>query len=632
MSLNNSSGSSSKIPEIDKGHLKRILGIFEVFSVGYADLGSSIFYALGITALFALGATPIALALAGMLFICTALSYAEMSSIYHDAGGSASFARHAFNDTISFIAGWGLLLDYIVTIALSSFTIIPYLTIFFPIFHNHDVRLCSTIFIILTVFGINLMGVRDSAKMSSILMVFTLIIEIVLIGVGLTVAPHILEIFKQLAIGVPGESWSPSWHDFIKGTAMAMVAYTGIESMAQLGSETKKPARTVPRSMMLTMVVLIFMYMGLAVTALSLMTPEQLGGEYKENPIQGIARAIPFGADIFLPMVSVLAVILLFAASNSGLIGASRLSFNMGSYYQLPRFFQKIHPKFRTPYAALAFFTLAAIAVLILCHGHMEIIADLYNFGCQIAFFATHMSLIVMRWKKPDQRKLFKVPFNIRIKGREIPITAILGALATLGVWILVIITKPEGRNLGIVWMALGLALFFGYRKKKNIPITSQVSIEKVVIPDFKPLAIKKILVPLGSGTQVETLQVACELAKLHNATIHLVHIMSVPPTLPLDGAFPEKVGKASALLKAGEAVVLEHGLNVEAELLRSRRIDEAILQMITQRGYDLVILGRMKSTPKFPKGIGEIAEKILMEANCRVWICGIDYTSTILQ
>jgi APA family basic amino acid/polyamine antiporter len=626
---NSSSGSS--IPEIDKGHLRRILGVFEVFSVGYADLGSSIFYALGITALFALGATPIALALAGVVFICTSLSYAEMSSIYHDSGGSASFARHAFNDTISFIAGWGLLLDYIVTIALSSFTIIPYLTIFFPIFLNHEVRLCCTIVIILIVFAINFVGIKDSTKVSSVLMVFTLAIEIVLIGVGLAVAPHILEIFKQLTIGVPGASWSPSWHDFLKGTAMAMVAYTGIESMAQLGSETRKPARTVPRSMMVTMVILILMYMGMAVTALSLMTPEQLGGEYKENPIQGIALSIPFGVDIFLPLVSVLAVILLFAASNSGLIGASRLSFNMGAYYQLPRFFHKIHPRFRTPYAALIFFTLAAIAIVILCHGHMEIIADLYNFGCQIAFFATHASLIVMRWKKPHQRKLFKVPFNIKIKGREIPITAVLGALATLAVWILVIITKPEGRNLGIVWMLIGLAMFFWYRKKKNIPASAQVTIEKIEISKFTPLSIKKILVPLGFGTQIETVQVACELAKLHSASIHLIHIIDIPSTLPLNTLFPDKVEKGTHLLRTGEALVLDYGLNVEVELIRSRRIEEAILQIIRQRSFDLVILGTMKSTLKSPKGVSEITEKILSESPCRVWICGIDYTNATL-
>ena len=131
--------SVSNIPQIDKGTLKRVLGVFDLFAIGYGDLGSSIYYALGVTALFALGATPIAMILAGIVFICTALSYAEMSAAFHESGGSASYARHAFNDLVSFIAGWGLLLDYIVTIAISAFTVGPYLMTFFPALKQADV-------------------------------------------------------------------------------------------------------------------------------------------------------------------------------------------------------------------------------------------------------------------------------------------------------------------------------------------------------------------------------------------------------------------------------------------------------------------------------------------------------------
>ena len=97
-------------------------------------------------------------------------------------------------------------------------------------------------------------------------------------------------------------------------------------------------------------------------------------------------------------------------------------------------------------------------------------------------------------------------------------------------------------------------------------------------------------------------------------------------------GATPKNDEKAHHLLKAAEAVVLEHGLTVETEILRSRRIDEAILQIIRQRGFDLVILGTMTSSLKTPRGVSEITEKILNHSPCRVWICGIDYTRTLLD
>jgi APA family basic amino acid/polyamine antiporter len=111
---------ADKIAQVDRGTMRRSLGVLDLFAVGYGDLGSSIYYALGITTLFALGATPIALMIAGFVFMCTALTYAEMSSILPEAGGSASFSRKNFNDLISFIAGWGLMLDYIVTISISA--------------------------------------------------------------------------------------------------------------------------------------------------------------------------------------------------------------------------------------------------------------------------------------------------------------------------------------------------------------------------------------------------------------------------------------------------------------------------------------------------------------------------------
>src|SRR4030066_2398180 len=115
---------------IKRYHLRRVLGVLAVFSAGYGNVGSSIYYALGIVALAAMGATPIALGAAGILFIFTALTYAEGTAMLPEAGGSASFARHGFNDLAGFTAGWALMFGYIVTIAISAFTIPSYLGYF----------------------------------------------------------------------------------------------------------------------------------------------------------------------------------------------------------------------------------------------------------------------------------------------------------------------------------------------------------------------------------------------------------------------------------------------------------------------------------------------------------------------
>ena len=616
------------ISQIDKGSLKRVLGISDLFAVGYGDLGSSIFYALGITALFALGATPLALLMAGVVFVCTALSYAELTSAFHESGGSASFARHAFNDLISFIAGWGLLLDYIVTIAISAFAVGPYLSEFFPFLKQPDGLIFFAIGIIGVLFTVNFFGIKQSTRASFFLMLLTLATQVVIVFIGFYFTENIWHVFQNLAIGKG--IGTPSWHDFIHGTAMAMVAYTGIESIAQLGAETRRPAHTVPKAIIITMFVLIAVYFGLSTVALGVLSPKALGEDYIQNPITGIVAHLPIGAEFLVPWVGMLAAIVLFVAANAGLIGASRLSYNMGEYYQLPRFFYAIHPRYRTPYFALAFFAVLAILVISASRARLTFLADLYNFGAQIAFFSTHVSLIVLRIKKPHMRRPFKVPFNIPFGKYQIPLPAIIGALATFAVWLLVVFTKPEGRYLGCAWLTFGLIMYFYYRRKSHIPAAAQLTIEKIKIPQYKPVKIKNILLPTRRGLPAEAIQMAMELAKVHGAKLTAISVLEVPFSLPLETEFPERLGAASAVLKMVEAIARDQGVDVEIEIIRARNTADAILDILHLRGYDLVVLGDMKlDHPGTQKGLGLITEQILREANCRVWIIGSESLPT---
>src|SRR3569832_1326977 len=267
----------SSISQLDKGSLKRVLGVFDLFAIGYGDLGSSIYYALGIATMFALGATPLAFLLAGFVFICTALSYAEMSAAFHESGGSASYARHAFNDCISFTAGWGLLLDYIVTIAISAFTIGLYLSYFFPQLNDTTVQMVFTVGVILVLLFLYILGSKESTRTSFFLMIFTVFTQLIVIIVGLLSIEDLTTFFSHIVINKVGVDFSPNWDQFLKGTAMAMVAYTKIESIAQLSAETRTPVRTMPRAILITVGILIFMYFGLTFVGFSVLSPYELG-------------------------------------------------------------------------------------------------------------------------------------------------------------------------------------------------------------------------------------------------------------------------------------------------------------------------------------------------------------------
>lgn len=619
------------VAQLSKRSLKRVLGISDLFAIGYGDLGSSIYYALGITALFALGSTPIALGLAGIVFVCTALTYAEMSSMFHESGGSASFSRHAFNDLISFIAGWGLLLDYIVTIAISSFAVAPYLSYFFPDLKIVPIQAGFTVALIFILFAVNFFGAKQSTRISFFLTGFTILTQFVIIMIGAIFLLNLPYIIEHLRIGVKHVDWSPTWPEFWKGTAMAMVAYTGIESIAQLGAEAKKPERTVPKAILLTMGVLIVIYLGISVVALSAISPKDLGTKYLMDPIAGIAAALPFGSSVLSPWIGVLAAVILFVAANAGLVGASRLSFNMGQYYQLPRFFYRVHPRFRTPYVALAFFAVIAALVVLWSRGQMTFLADLYNFGAMLAFFSAHLSLIVLRFKRPDMKRPFRVPFNIPIGKYSIPLTAVIGCLATAGVWILIVITKPDGRYLGLAWMLVGVLMYFAYRRKKRISAMGQLAIHHIKIPAYKPLKIKKILVPTRGGTQTETVQIACEMAKVHGAQLTAVHVLEVPYSLPLDSQLPSRELAAETILKKSEAIAREYGLDITIKLVRSRSIESAILAELEEGKYDLLVLGSLKSSKESKhKGLGTLTEKMMRESPCRVWVCASTSTSLL--
>lgn len=610
----------SSISQLDKGSLKRVLGVFDLFAIGYGDLGSSIYYALGIATLFALGATPLAFLLAGFVFVCTALSYAEMSAAFHESGGSASYARHAFNDLISFTAGWGLLLDYIVTIAISAFTIGPYLSYFFPALNDTFVQTVFTVGVIVALLFLNIVGSKESTRTSFFLMIFTVFTQLIVIIVGLLSIEDLSKFFSQIVINKAGVNFSPSWDEFFKGTAMAMVAYTGIESIAQLSAETRTPVRTMPRAILITVGVLIFMYFGLTYVGFSVLSPFELGHTYEENPIAGIVAHLPWGSALLTPWVGILAAVTLFVAANAGLIGASRLSFNMGENYQLPRFLYKLHPRFRTPYTALGFFALLAITIVVLSRGRMSYLADLYNFGAQIAFFSTQMSLIVLRIKKPDLRRPFKVPLNIKIKGKEIPIPAVLGAISSFAVWMLIVITKPEGRYVGSAWIAFGLLMYFAYRKKQRMTATGQLVIQKVKVPTFQPIKMKHILLPVRSASQTETMQLACEMAKLHGAEVTAVHIIEVPFSLPLETALPHRVQLAGQVLQTAEAIAREEQVPITMEVLRARNTAEAIMDLVRLKSFDLIVLEAVQAGQQ-DKGMGRIISDILMHSPCRIWI-----------
>ena len=457
---------------IRRYRLRRVLGVAGVFSAGYGNVGSSIYYALGIVALVAMGATPIVLGIAGILFIFTALTYAEGTAMLPEAGGSASFARHGFNDLGGFIAGWALILSYIVTISISAFTIPPYLGYFWePFKESPIIGTAVSLGIVLFLMGINVIGVKETSILNigaAILDIATQV-SLVVIGFILLFSPPVL--FHHMF-----DYW-PTTENLILGIALASIAYTGIETMSQMAEETKQPEKRVPRALIMMIVTVLVIFAGISLVSLSAMPPDKLASEWARDPVAGIAASLPLALlrDVLKPLIAILAGTILLIATNAGIMGISRLAFSLGKHKLVPAVLSRVHPRFKTPYISIILFSI--IGLIIISPGFFATdvfknMGALYAFGSLLAFMFAHASILRLRAKKPELPRPFKIRGNIRIKGREMPITAILGLAATAVIWIIILITQPYSRWVGIIWMAVGLIIYYLYRRKEKMPLT----------------------------------------------------------------------------------------------------------------------------------------------------------------
>jgi len=377
--------------------LARVHGVGALFSAAYGNVGSSIYYALGVTAAFALGLTPIAFVIAGLIFMATAATYAEATVMYPEAGGSASFARHAFNELISFLAGWGQMLNYIITVAISAFFVPHYLAVFWPWLGESPGDIIGGIAVVVFLAALNVKGTQESTRLNLILAIADLCTQVILVVIGLVLVFNPSILVDNVHLGV-----APTWGDFLLGIAVGMIAYTGIETISNMSEEAKDASKTIPKGVGLTVLAVLGLYALLPLIALSAMPVHHVAGHYStdlgtkfaDDPVLGIVENLGLGAgltNILRYYVGILAAVILLIATNAGLIGVSRLTFSMGHYRQLPERLRQVHPKYRTPYIAILVFS--GIAIITMIPGETELLATLYSFGAMLSFTIAHISV-----------------------------------------------------------------------------------------------------------------------------------------------------------------------------------------------------------------------------------------------
>ncbi len=606
--------------------LQRVLGVNALASSAYGNVGSSIYYALGLVASLALGLTPIVFMISGVIFFLTAATYAEATAMFPEAGGSSSFARHAFNEFWSFFAAWGQMLNYVITIAISAFFVPHYLGgLFFPFLKTSPGDIVFGIGVIAVLCVINVVGIAEATAVNVGLAIadFSTQVLLVILGLILVFDPHTL--IANVHLGT-----APTWKNFLIAIPVGMIAYTGIETISNMAEEAKDETRTIPRAINRVVIAVFAIYAALPAVALSALPVRCVGnhcqtllgvsedkGGYAGDPVLGIVKHLHLGllqhaGEIY---VGLLAATILFIATNAGIIGVSRLVYSMGLHRQVPGVLRQLHPRFRTPWIGIIVF--GAVACLTLIPGQANFLGNMYAFGAMLSFTIAHLSVIRLRIKEPGRARPYRGPGTVRWGDKPLPVFAIVGGLGTLLAWVTVTALHVEVAIAGVGWLAFGICLYIAYRHGQGLDLTTTT---KVAIP--RPAAeteaeYESVLVAFDErGYAPEVMATAARMAARRRRGIHVLVTISVPASSPISAELPEHEAAAASIIEEAK-VQVGRRVSGHVERVRAGQTGRRIVDLAREMRAGAIVMPMAHGGT----GFGRTLETVLRERPCRVII-----------
>jgi APA family basic amino acid/polyamine antiporter len=627
--------------------LARGLGAGSLASVAYGEIGSSIYFALGVVALYALGATPWVLLGVGALFLLVALSYAEGTSALPETGGAATFVRRAFNDPAGFITGWALFLDYLIVIALAGLFVPHYLgtALGWDAVTDSPWDVVFGVVAILGVAGIRLVRRARMYTAAIFIAVLAFLSHLLIIGLGFAFLLSRDGFGEGIDLGT-----APTWHALVFSLSLAMLAFTGLETVANLAAEAREPGKALPRSLFAGIGVVVIVSFLIAAIGLSAYPPHpdpagpdgwatDLGTTWIRAPLVGISEAfggsLPDAAvDTIKVFLGVTGAIILVSAIATSLSGAGRLAYSLGQRAMLPRSFGRLNQRTFIAPASIVSGAVIAAALLVIADSvgrEVTFLASLYSFGALIAFTAAQLAVIRLRFKEPDLARPYRVPVNIRLRGVSVPLAPLIGAPLTFALWIAAVYTHDAARIAGPVWLVLGAILFVAVRRARHERLLEHVEPAVADLVPEEEGVYERILVPVKLGLiGEEMLATAIRLAEERGCAVRALHVIKVPLDLPLDAELADEEEKAEASLAEAKLLAAEHGVDVEGEIVRGRAIGEAIVEQAEGDGVDLILMGSAPRWRRQSRFFSPTVDYVLRRAPCEVMV--VTYPQGVLE
>jgi basic amino acid/polyamine antiporter, APA family len=629
--------------------LRRGLGVPWLFAAAYSAVGFSIYFALGVVADRGLGLTPLIFLASGLLFGLTALTYVEGGAMFRERGGSSTFARHAFNELIAFIAGWAILIDYLIVIALAALSVPHYLE---PVSGDlsdpgWEIGIATAVIVLVCVLNIFNVTGRGRQRSLALLALADLGLQLAVIVVGALVVMHPDRLTEHIHLFT-----TPSFRDIVYSAVVAMLAYAGIEAASDLAPDIDVSRRDLSRIASLGAVAVPLVYAGMAAIALMAVPVvggphgphTALGGEFVEEPILGVVSAFHphWVAESMRWLVALVATPVLIWAANTSMLGVSRHIYTLAINRQIPSWLGKLERRKATPYVAIVLSGLIAIGLII--PTNVKLLAGIYAFGATLAITIAHLSIIRLRVKAPEKRRPFRIPMGFAWGPAELPVPAIVAAVLSGLAFVSVLAYHTDARWVGLGWMAFGLTFYVVYRKVfEGTTLTKRVSVtEQALTKQVPEIEFSNILVPVfGTKFDDDIVATAGRLAAAEEdgskgggeSRLDVVYVIEVPLTLPLDAKLPnEREEQARRALERAREVGSEYeDVEVITDVIRARNVGAGIVEAARRGNAEAIVIGGEPPTKirggatlggigaAKPAEIGAATQYVLKKAPCRV-------------
>ncbi|MEA2459143.1 MAG: basic amino acid/polyamine antiporter, family [Thermoleophilaceae bacterium] len=620
--------------------VRRGLGPPVLAARGLVTVGASILFVLGVVSEHALGLAPIAFLTSALFFVLTAMSYVEGNSVHPEQGGASTLARYAFDELWSFVAGWAILLDYLIVMAIAIFSISHYLAAFWGRAGHWPLEIVIAAAAMAFVCWSNVRGIsirRARAALRIGLAFLGLCLVIVVLGLATQFHPG--RVVDSIHLGS-----TPKWGDLLFAMVLAGVAATGIEAASGLAPEVRVGRRGLRNLIAFASVAVIVILVG--VSAVSTMAVPivnghtVLGGRYVAAPLLGTVSEFDPSWLMHLLRYAVggLGAVVLLQATNATMVGLSRITYSLATNRQVPSLLGRLHPKHGTPYVAIILASVISFALA--CASDIDFLAGIFALGATLVFAIAHLSVVALRFREPDANRTYRVPLSVNVRGASVPLPAVLGAVTAAAGWVSVLILHAGARYVGGAWLIFGVGLYVVYRRQQDKPLRARFTIPAAALQDTPEVEYGSILVPVfGNPLDDDIVGTAGRLASDEGdegeggAVIEALFVVEVPMSLPLDARVPdEQITRAKAAVRRAKEVGEEYeGVVVATAMVRARSVGAAIVSEAKRRGVEAIVLAAEaptrtrggallggRSGPR-DRSVGEITRYVVEKAPCRV-------------